>query len=289
LDNKNLSISSVLRAVYALLKRLFDPELVYYASSLSFYTVFNIIPLLIIVLTIITHLPSFDKFYVQIKSFIIEHILPSHQEAVGNYLDMFLENSMQIGIMGFVYVVVASIMFFQNYEYIVNRIFHSKPRKFWNSLTVYWTMITLMPMILFSSLYFSVNIYSMLEAKNYSFSVYLIDIFPYLITWLIFFVTYRISITVDMQNKLILLASFITSIVWESAKTLFIYYVLYNKTYLSIYGSFSILLFFFLWIYLSWIIFLYGLKLSYVFKILSSVSKKKEIIILKRIEGGQIK
>ena len=275
LNEPKLSLLTFIKATITFTKKLFDPELIYYASSLSFYTIFNIIPLLIIVLTIITHLPSFDKFYAQIKKFIIEHILPSHQEAVGNYIDMFLANSLQVGIMGVVYVVFASIMFFQNYEYIVNRIFHSKPRNFWNSLTIYWTMITLMPMIIFSSLYFSFNIYSLFEKYNYTFIVHLFDIFPYLITWLIFFASYRISVTVELQNRIILFSSFVTSLVWEGAKTLFIYYVLYNKAYLSIYGSFSILLFFFLWIYLSWIIFLYGLKLSFLLKMLGTIQKNK--------------
>ncbi|MGD9654678.1 MAG: hypothetical protein AB7U44_05730, partial [Sulfuricurvum sp.] len=36
-----------------------------------------------------------------------------------------------------------------------------------------------------------------------------------------------------------------------------------NKSYATIYGSFSIVLFLFLWIYASWIIFVYGLKLCY--------------------------
>jgi len=51
---------------------------------------------------------------------------------------------------------------------------------------------------------------------------------------------------------------------WYMAKIGFIFYVMHNKTYLSIYGGLSILLFFFLWIYISWAIFLHGLKFCYI-------------------------
>ena len=48
---------------------------------------------------------------------------------------------------------------------------------------------------------------------------------------------------------------------FQIGKNIFIFYAANNKTYLSIYGSFSVVLLFFVWIYVSWIIFLYGVKL----------------------------
>ncbi|HEY9130030.1 MAG TPA: YhjD/YihY/BrkB family envelope integrity protein, partial [Sulfurovum sp.] len=57
-----------------------------------------------------------------------------------------------------------------------------------------------------------------------------------------------------------LISSFIASLVWYISKSAFIFYVLHNKTYATIYGSISTLLFFFLWIYISWAIFIHGLK-----------------------------
>jgi len=250
------------------INRLFDPELVYYASSLSFYTIFTIIPLLLVLFSIILKLPSFDSFYEHIKNFLFSHILPSHQEAIEQYINQFLSNSSHIEIMGIVYVLFTSIMFFQSYEYIVNKIFNSKPRSFWNSLTLYWTMITLLPLVLILSIYLSVKFYKLLEENGYMLTITSLNIlpFPYLIMWFLFFLTYKISVTIKIRNRVLVLTSLIASSFWEVAKSGFVYYVIYNKTYLSIYGSFSILMFFFLWIYLSWIIFLYGLKLSYLFR-----------------------
>ncbi|WP_314988890.1 YhjD/YihY/BrkB family envelope integrity protein, partial [uncultured Campylobacter sp.] len=45
-----------------------------------------------------------------------------------------------------------------------------------------------------------------------------------------------------------------------ASKYVLLYYAILNETYRSIYGSFAVLLFFFLWIYVSWVVFLYGFK-----------------------------
>ena len=61
-----------------------------------------------------------------------------------------------------------------------------------------------------------------------------------------------------------MISSLIISVIFSIAKNSFIYYVFLNQSYTTIYGSFAILLFLFLWIYVSWIIFIYGLKLCYI-------------------------
>jgi membrane protein len=50
--------------------------------------------------------------------------------------------------------------------------------------------------------------------------------------------------------------------------------VLINKTYTTIYGSISILLFMLLWIYINWIIYISGI---YLIKFLDTITQKKEI------------
>ena len=245
-------------------RKLFDAELTYYASSLSFYTIFTIVPLLIIVLSLVTNMPSFAEYYGNIKSFILDNLMPVHSDAVTQYIDSFLQNSVKLGTIGFVMVVVASLLFFDNFEYIVNKIFHCEKQSIWESITTYWTLLTLTPMALATSFYISAKVEMFLnEHTSISAWINIMAMFPYLIIWLLFFVIYKISANVKVNSKAAAISSFVIAMVWSIAKNAFVYYVFYNKTYATMYGSFSILLFFFLWIYVSWIIFVYGLKLCY--------------------------
>jgi membrane protein len=215
---------------------------------------------LVIVLSIFTNLPIFDEVYKGIQNIIFENLMPTHSKEVLLYINTFVENSGKLGMVGVTYVLFASMMFFKNYDYIVNDIFETKRRSFWSSVTLYWTLVTLTPIMLVLSFYLSSQIQELLDKHSLTASIHTLKILPFFIIWSIFFLTYKISANTNVSNKAAGISSFIASLAWYIAKSGFIFYVLHNKTYLSIYGGFSILLFFFLWIYISWAIFLHGLK-----------------------------
>lgn len=110
------------------------------------------------------------------------------------------------------------------------------------------------------SLYLSTFMQTILEKYHITSSVHLLYILPYLIIWMVFYLLYQVSANTRINISAAAISSFIASLVWYLSKNGFVYYVLHNKTYLSIYGSVSTILFFFLWIYISWAIFLHGLK-----------------------------
>ncbi len=242
------------------LSSLFQDKLSYYSASLSYYTLFSIIPLLVIILSIFTNLPMFENVYQEIQTILFENLMPIHSKEILTYINGFVENSGKLGMVGVVYVLFASLMFFKNYDYIVNDIFESQRRSFWSSVTVYWTLVTLTPIMMVLSFYLSNQIQVILDKNQFTDGIELLQILPFFIVWSIFFLSYKISANVHVSVKAAMISSFIASLVWYIAKSGFIFYVVHNQTYMSIYGSLSILLFFFLWIYISWAIFLHGLK-----------------------------
>jgi len=242
------------------LSELFADKLSYYSASLSYYTLFSIIPLLVIILSIFTNLPLFEDVYKEIQTMLFENLMPTHSKEILTYINTFVENSGQLGMMGVVYVLFASMMFFKNYDYIVNDIFECKRRSFWSSVTVYWTLVTLTPIMMVLSFYVSSQLQVRLDEHDITNGIHVLQILPFFIVWSMFFLTYKISANTHVSLKAATISSFIASLAWYLAKSGFIFYVLHNKTYMSIYGGLSILLFFFLWIYISWAIFLHGLK-----------------------------
>ncbi len=245
------------------LSALFDDKLSYYSASLSYYTLFSIIPLLVIVLSIFTHLPIFDDIYINIQNLLFENLMPTNSKEILTYINTFVANSGKLGMMGVIYVLFASMMFFKNYDYIINDIFECERRSFWSSISIYWTLVTLTPVMLVLSFYLSTQLQIRLDRHELTDGIHLLEILPFFIIWSLFFLTYKISANRQVSTKASLISSFIASLVWYIAKSGFIFYVVHNKTYMSIYGSLSTLLFFFLWIYISWAIFLYGLKFCY--------------------------
>jgi membrane protein len=240
-----------------------DKELTLFAASLSFYTIFTIIPLLLIIMSLLTALPSFQEHYESIKMFIFSNLMPVNSSAIVEKIDGFLANSAKMGAMSLAMVLVASLLFFKNFEFIANRIFHAKARTLWESITTYWTMLTLTPIALGVSFYITGYIATLMASNSLTSGLNILPLVPYAIIWGLFFLLFQIAANIKINPRASFISSFIVSIIFSVSKNAFIYYVFLNKSYTTMYGSFAILMFLFLWIYVSWIIFLYGLKLCY--------------------------
>ena len=239
---------------------LFDDKIGYYASSLSWSTIFAIIPLMVIMLWIFTTLPVFDSVYKDIESLIFTNLMPSDSRVIMGYVNQYIENSDKLGIIGIGYVLFAVFMFFVNYDYVVNDIFGTPKRKFWSAIKAYSLLLLIIPLFLGSSFYFSSIVQHVLNQNDVTQNIHLFEFLPFVVVWGFFYITYQISANTKVSFQAASVSSFISSLIWYLSKSMFIFYVLHNRTYNSIYGSISIVLFFFLWIYISWAIFLHGLK-----------------------------
>lgn len=254
----------LLRSYYIFLrdffKDIFNDKIGHYASSLSWSTLFSIIPLLVILLWVFTTLPLFHAYHDQVETLIFTNLMPSNSEEVMGYIQRFMENSNKLGYVGISYVTIAAILFFKNYDFIVNDIFKVPGRTVLQAVKTYTLLIVTIPVMMGLSFYLSTTLQTYLNKSTYTSAIQLFHFVPFLIVWMTFYILFHYSANTRIQVKASLISSFITSLIWYLSKSAFIFYVIHNKTYESVYGSISIVLFFFLWIYLSWAIFLHGLK-----------------------------
>lgn len=237
-----------------------DKEIMLYSAALSFYTVLSLIPLLFVGFSIFTRIPSFKIYYEKMKNLIFNFLIPTQQELISSYLDAFLKNSVNLGIVGFVAMIFTSLAFFSSYDYVVNRISKNQPKTLWQSISSYWTLVTLTPLGLGLSFYISSYIQKTLDEWQVRFNI--LELLPFVIIWALFFVSFSSSLNKG-NLRILSITSFVSAGIWYVSKNLFVYYVVANKTYTNVYGSFSTLLFFFLWLYISWVIYLFGLKCFY--------------------------
>ena len=240
-------------------KDLFDERLGFYAASMSWSTLFFIIPMLVIFLSLLTYLPLFDNVYTQIHDLMAKNLLPTNSNMIMGHIDTFVDNAGKMGLMGVGYVLFAAVMFFRDYDHVVNDIFEVPRRKLTRALRTYAVLILLVPVLITGSFWVG----SFLESVPVASVLHLTFLLPFLIIWGLFYITYQLSPKDQIKPSAALISSFISSLIWYLAKSAFLFYALHNHTYTSIYGGLSTLLFFFLWIYISWAIFLHGLRLCY--------------------------
>jgi membrane protein len=245
------------------LKKLFDDELTYYASSLSFYTISTIVPLLVIIFSLLPRLTRFDEYYATLKAFLIEHLLPVQTEVITDYIDTFIANSTQLGIMSLSVTLLISLLFFISFSYVINTIFKARQSGFFKTIFTYLFLIILLPLGLVISFYFTSSINAFINTYLFGSGFEVSAILPYLIEWALFFLIYKIAPNVYVYYKSAAISAFIAMLIWSSSKAVFVYYVFFSKATSTIYGPFAVTFFTLTWIYLSWIIFVYGLRLCY--------------------------
>jgi len=247
-------------------KRVFDffnDDTPYYAASLSFFTIFSILPLLALLIVIISNIPTFSQHLDTMMLYIMDFINPTHSSALSVQIKSFLGNTQKLGLIGIVYLLFVFTMFFKDYEYIINKIHEVDSRPIYKSFFLYLSFLIMVPILFFIFILLS-------TLTDISFFVYLFSVG---FVWIVFTLLFTISANKKVNIKASAISSLITLITLSVTKTLFGYYVSANTTYATIYGSFSVALFFFLWIYISWNIYLYGTKLC---SILNKAHKSNE-------------
>ncbi|WP_373029808.1 YihY family inner membrane protein [Sulfurovum sp.] len=261
---KNSQLKVILKNYYFFIRDfatdLFDDKLGHYASSLSWSTLFSIIPFLVILLAIFTNMPLFDTIYAKVEELIFSNLMPTDSKMIMEYINTFVENSDKLGYLGVLYVTFAAVMFFKDYDNIVNDIFSTPKRTIWQAVKTYLLLLIIIPLMMAASFYFTSFIQVYLDKSSVTSIIHLYTFLPFFITWMMFYIAYQLSANTRIEVSAALISSFIASLVWYLSKSAFVFYVIHNKTYASIYGSISTLLFFFLWIYISWAIFIHGLK-----------------------------
>lgn len=256
-------MKEIIKSYYIFIKGLFydifQTRVSYYSSSLSWDTLFAFIPFSVVLLSIFTFMPIFDSIKDNIKEIMFSSLIPANSKYILEHFDYFLHNADQLGAIGFVYMLFAVTLFFKTYDYVINDIFDTPNRGFWSATKLYFLSIIIAPIVIGSSFYFSIY----MDEVSFLHSIigYLL---PFLFTWLGFFMAYWLTPNRDIEKSAALISSFIASLVWYISKSAFVLYVSHSATYSTIYGSISAVLYFFLWIYLSWAIFLHGARFCHI-------------------------
>ena len=186
--------------------------------------------------------------------YVLDFVNPTHSENITLNIQSFLTNIQDLGSLGFVYLLFIFTMFFQDFEHIVNKIHNSQKRGFIRTFVLYISFIILIPFVLAVFTYISAFM------PNSTFKFILSFLFALSFVALVFIISVNSKVTI----KAAFIASFITINVLKLTQFIFSYYIFYNEAVSTIYGAFSVIFFMFLWVFITWIIYLYGVKICYI-------------------------
>ena len=230
------------------------------AASITLSSLFAIVPAFFIIINILDTFNVFNSFSGNIQQFLFSNMLPDSANTVQEYIISISKQMTALPVVSVFFLIMLIFMMIKRLEKTLNKIFYvQKSRSIIQSLLVYWTLMTVGPLLLGFVFVSSTYVLSMTWISDEA------GITKYLLSGLSiffltggFFVVYKILPNTKINSWIALLASFLVAILFTVAKKLFSLYMFYVPTYSVIYGSLSLIPIFILWVFVAWHITLLG-------------------------------
>jgi len=253
------------------IKAFYRNRCILWAAALTYTTVFALIPLLAVTFSLFHAFGGLKELEEKIRPLILKVMVPGAQEKLIATIDSLIErlNAGAIGAVGTVLVFLSAIFLIGQLEMILNEIWGlKKHRPFFYRLALYWTAITVGPPLLALSIGIPATL-SSYQAVNWLENYINLDFFtflPYILIWCAFTGLYTFMPNTKVRFLPAAIGGIMGGTIWQIAGIGFTLYTSKILVYSKIYGSLGLIPLFFLWLFISWSIFLLGAELSFTFQ-----------------------
>ncbi len=244
-------------------RRFVDDRCFQSAGALSYGSLLALVPLLAVALSIVSGFPLFDQWMDRVEDFIFLNFVPRSGATVQTYMREFAANASKLTAPGIVALIFTAVLLMENIEDTFNRIWRvSGERKRLGKFIVYWTVLSLGPILIgaglaISSLLFTSALGVDLDHLS-GLAAGLLRATPFVVTWIAFTFAYQIIPYRSVPFKSGLIGGFVGAVLFEVAKRLFAFYLIQFPAYEEVYGALSAVPIFLIWLYVSWAVVLLG-------------------------------
>jgi len=233
------------------------------AAALTYTSLFATVPLLTVSLGVITLVPAFEPWVVNVQELMFEHLVPATGEAVQEALSGFQDAAKNLTGLSLALLVITVIMLLHTIESAFNKIWGvDSARPFQARLLLYWALITLGPIMLatvaaVTAYLEATKAYASLSEHTGVFLTYV----PWFLGWLLLTFLFVLVPNCHVRFRHASISGVLTLLLLQLAEKVFSLGLL-GANYSNIYGAFAALPVFLIWLYLVWLIVLFGANLT---------------------------
>lgn len=247
-------------------RRARDVRLAQVAGSLTFTTMLSIVPLLAVVLSLLTAFPLFTELRGTLEKTLLRGLLPDQYAVlILRYLNEFTTKAARLTALGLGFLFVTAMLMILTVDRVLNDLWQVRSRRpLVQRVLIYWTLITLGPLLVAASLSVSSYLFSMSRGLVGQLPGLLSAVLDYLPLVLSGFAYAALYVVVPARRVLwrdALIGGFAASIAGEVMKDAFGLYIRAG-TVTTVYGAFAVLPLFLLWVYVSWFVVLFGAAIA---------------------------
>ena len=258
-----------LRRVWDFAWRLYDrftrDDALIRAAALSYTTLLSLVPLVALGLAILAAFPAFENARAQLRRSLVGTLVPEVGQQVRQSIDGFISNAGNLTAVGILGLVVTAVLLLYTIEEAMNRIFCAhKVRTHMSRLLVYWTVLTLGPLLLAASL--TVSDWLFTSPENSPILAHAVAIgaglFHFAMLVALFTLLYAAMPARQVPLREAAIGGAAASVGVAVLRFGFHIYVADLHAYQSIYGALAAVPIMLFWMYLAWAVILGGAELT---------------------------
>ena len=233
------------------------------ASSLTFTTTIALVPFFTVALAVFTAFPMFSKLQGAVQAWLVQSLIPDAiARQVLGYLTQFAGKASRLGTVGLAVLFVTALALVLTIDRTLNSIWRVKrPRPLAQRVLIYWAVMTLAPLLLGASLSMSSYVISasrgLVAAMPGAIQV-LLDVIEFVLLVAGLTALYRFVPNTPVRPGHALAGGLFAATGIEIARRLLALYLAKVPTYSAVYGAFATVPILLVWIYVAWVIVLFG-------------------------------
>jgi len=250
------------------------------AASMTYTTLLSLVPLMAVLIAIFSMLSISDNINKAIQGFVFENFVPASGDVLQSYLEEFSGKAAKMTGTSFIFLILVAIMLMASIDRAFNTIWRvKKKRGLMKMLMVYWSVISLGPLLMAASIAVTSYIIShpFLNQANAEMEAVLPKVLifmPVIVSTFAFSILYAIVPNRSVPLRHALAGGFVAALLFEIAKRGFGFYVTNFPTYEAIYGALATVPIFLVWLYLSWVVTILGAEFTYCLSIYKRQKKQ---------------
>ncbi len=261
----------LVRLTVVLIRDLAQGQLTLRAMSLVYTTLLSIVPLLALSFSVLKAFGVHNQAEPMLRRFLAP--LGEKGEEVSHQIIGFIQH-MNVGVLGSVglaLLLYTAVSLIQKIEESFNHIWHiSQPRSLTERFSRYLSVLLVGPILLFAAIGMTASavnvgiVRDVLALEPFGQLVYGVGrLMPYVLVIAAFTFIYMFIPNTKVGLGPALVGGIVGGVLWQSAGVAFALFVASSTRYSAIYSGFAILILFLIWLYLSWLILLFGASVAF--------------------------
>ncbi|MEI6897192.1 MAG: virulence factor BrkB family protein [Psychromonas sp.] len=234
------------------------------AGHLAYVTLLSIVPCLAVIFYMLSAFPMFSELNQIMEDLIYNNFVPTSGDAIKDHVSGFIENTKKMSMMGIASLIVIALLLISTIDQTINSIWRcTNKRSIVQAFTIYWTILSLGPIILGSSIALSSYLFSIVQEKGFlSIGQQFLSFMPFIIAWLAFTGIYTLVPHQRVSFRYSLVGGLVASLLLNLGTDLFTLYITNFPSQQIIYGALAVIPIMFVWVYFNWLIVLFGAEVT---------------------------